>query len=77
VIVISGALVLVALVLLVIGVVSPELNYVYASIVVSLASGIFLLVGILQRRRTGAPAETAQPHRVPSPVAPRTATWHR
>ncbi len=58
-IVISGALVLVALVLLVIGVVSPELNYVYASIVVSLASGIFLLVGILQRRRTGAPAETA------------------
>jgi len=59
VIVISGALVLVALVLLVIGVVSPELNYVYASIVVSLASGIFLLVGILQRRRTGTPAETA------------------
>ncbi len=58
-IVISGALVLVALVLLVIGVVSPELNYVYASIVVSLASGIFLLVGILQRRRTGAPAEAA------------------
>jgi len=77
VIVISGALVLVALLLLVIGVVSPELNYVYASIVVSLASGIFLLVGILQRRRTGAPAETAPAAEGSKPVVPRTATWHR
>jgi len=61
VIVISGALVLVALVLLIVGVVAPELNYVYASIIVSLASGIFLLVGIVQRRRTPASAKTPAP----------------
>jgi len=77
VIVISGALVLVALLLLVIGVVSPELNYVYASIVVSLASGIFLLVGILQRAVPVLRPRPPQPQRVPSPVVPRTATWHR
>ena len=50
-IVISGALVVVALVLLVIGLVSPDLAFVYASIGVSLASFAFLVVGIFQRRR--------------------------
>jgi hypothetical protein len=50
VIVISGALVLVALVLLVIGLVSSELAFVYASIAVSVVSFAFLIVGILQRR---------------------------
>ena len=49
-IVISGALVLVALILLVIGVVGPELSFVYASIAVSLVSLVFLIIGILQRR---------------------------
>jgi hypothetical protein len=48
VIVISGALVLVALVLLVIGLIDPSLGFVYASIGVSFA---FLVVGILQRRK--------------------------
>lgn len=50
-IVISGALVLVALVLLVIGLIDPNLGFVYASIAVSLASFAFLIVGILQRRK--------------------------
>lgn len=59
-IVISGALVLVALVLLIIGVVGPELSFVYASIAVSLVSLVFLVVGILQRRgETDAAAEAA------------------
>ena len=49
-IVISGALVLVALVLLIIGLVSTSLGFVYASIAVSVVSFVFLLVGILQRR---------------------------
>ncbi len=49
-IVISGALVLVALVLLILGVVGPDLAFVYASIGVSLVSLGFLVVGILQRR---------------------------
>ena len=49
-IVISGALVLVALVLLVIGLLQHPLGYVYASIAVSLAAFGFLIVGILQRR---------------------------
>ena len=59
-IVISGALVLVALVLLVIGLVSPDLPFVYASIGVSLASFAFLLVGILQRRKEDAAGATAE-----------------
>ena len=50
-IVISGALVLVALVLLLIGLLQPDLTFVYASIAVSLVSFAFLTVGILQRRR--------------------------
>ena len=49
-IVISGALVLVALVLLVIGLVSTSLPFVYASIAVSVVSFVFLIIGILQRR---------------------------
>ena len=58
-IVISGALVLVALVLLIIGVVGPDLTFVYASIAVSLVSLVFLVVGILQRRGETAPAADA------------------
>ena len=54
-IVISGALVLVALVLLVIGLIDPNLGFVYASIAVSLASFGFLVVGILQRRKEVVP----------------------
>jgi hypothetical protein len=57
VIVISGALVVVALVLLVIGLVIASLGWVYASIAVSLLSFVFLVIGILQRRKEvpGAP----------------------
>lgn len=58
-IVISGALVLVALVLLVIGVAVPDLDFVYASIVVSLVSLAFLIVGIVQRRGESPAAGTA------------------
>jgi hypothetical protein len=50
VIVISGALVLVALVLLVLGLTMTDLNFVYGSIAVSLISFVFLVIGILQRR---------------------------
>jgi hypothetical protein len=65
VIVISGALVLVALVLLVIGLIGPSLGFVYASIAASLAAFAFLVVGILQRRkeepaRAGAPGSAAE-----------------
>jgi hypothetical protein len=65
VIVISGALVLVALVLLVIGLVGDTLGFVYASIGASLAAFAFLVVGILQRRKedaveTGAPASAEE-----------------
>ena len=49
-IVLSGALVLVALVLLVFGALDRNLPYVYASIGVSLLSLLLLFVGILQRR---------------------------
>ncbi len=54
-IVISGALVLVALVLLVIGLIGTTLTFVYASIAVSLASFAFLIFGILQRRKETLP----------------------
>lgn len=50
VIVISGALVLVALVLLVLGLGLRDLDYVYGSIAVSLVSFVFLIIGVLQRR---------------------------
>jgi hypothetical protein len=59
VIVISGALVLVALVLLIIGLVSTALGFVYASIAVSVVSFAFLLVGIMQRRGEQLPESAA------------------
>ena len=66
-IVISGALVLVALILLIVGVVGPDLTFVYSSIGVSLVSLVFLVIGILQRRGdTGADAAAA-------PAAPEVA----
>ena len=55
-IVISGALVVVALVLLVLGVTGPELDLVYGSIAVSLLSLVFLVLGIIQRRGEVLPA---------------------
>ena len=71
-IVISGALVLVALVLLVFGLVGQSLGFVYASIAVSVVSFVFLLIGILQRRgeqvpETSSATDTARPA---APVAP-------
>ena len=73
-IVISGALVLVALVLLVIGLIQPELGFVYASIAVSVAAFVFLIVGILQRRGQGGattePATAGVRARGATPVAP-------
>jgi hypothetical protein len=59
-IVISGALVLIAAVLLVLGIALPELNVVYASIGVSLLAFAFLIVGVLQRRGE-APAGASEP----------------
>jgi hypothetical protein len=56
VIVISGALVVVALVLLVLGVTGPDLDLVYGSIAVSLLSLVFLVLGIIQRRGEVLPA---------------------
>jgi hypothetical protein len=72
VIVISGALVLVALVLLIVGITVPELTYVYASILVSLVSFVFLLVGILQRRgdKGSDPAADKGADRAGEPGAP-------
>ncbi len=71
-IVISGALVLVALVLLVIGVVDPSLPFVYASIAVSLVSLVFLVIGILQRRGEPLPSgEAAAGSSDGAPAAPR------
>ncbi|HVE75092.1 MAG TPA: hypothetical protein VNA30_08435 [Mycobacteriales bacterium] len=58
-IVISGVLVLVAIVLIVIGVASPDLGFVYASIGVSLLASVFLAIGTLQRRRETLPATSA------------------
>ena len=52
-IVISGALVAIALVLLVIGLTTTVLGFIYASIAVSAVSCVFLLIGILQRRGEG------------------------
>ena len=56
-IVISGALVLVALILLVIGLVSASLTFVYASIAVSVLSFVALIVGVVQRRGQDQAAE--------------------
>ena len=60
-IVISGALVLVALVLLVLGLTMQDLNFVYGSIAVSLVSFVFLVIGILQRRGEQPTPATAGP----------------
>lgn len=67
-IVISGALVLVALVLLVIGLVSTSLGFVYASIAVSIVSFAFLIIGIVQRRGEQLPG-TAAPADAPAPTS--------
>ncbi len=68
-IVISGALVLVALILLIVGVVGPDLTFVYASIGVSLVSLVFLVIGILQRRGdTGTETAAAAPEVAEQPA---------
>lgn len=56
-IVVSGVLVLVALVFLVIGLLGDGLTFIWASIITSVVAGVFLLLGALQRR--GAPAAAA------------------
>lgn len=53
-IVVSGVLVIVALVFLVIGLLGDGLTFIWASIITSVVAGVFLLLGALQRR--GAPA---------------------
>jgi DNA-binding protein HU-beta len=60
VIVISGVLLLVAVVLLVIGLFNP-LAWVYASIAVSVLSFVFLLIGVRQRRDVPVAAEPVRP----------------
>lgn len=55
-IVVSGVLVLVALVFLVVGLAQNSgLGFIYASIIASVVAGVFLLLGALQRRGTVAP----------------------
>jgi hypothetical protein len=72
VIVISGALVLVALVLLVLGLTMQDLTFVYGSIGVSLVSFVFLVIGILQRRgEQPQPASAAADVRDDSAPAPQ------
>src|SRR3954453_4342367 len=77
VIVISGVLLLVAVVFLVIGLFG-SLAWVYASIGVSVASFLFLLIGVRQRRDpepAPAPATGAAPSPAPaSPASPSPAT---
>jgi hypothetical protein len=55
VIVISGALVVVAIVLLIIGLFSGDLPYIYASIAGSVVAFAFLIVGVVQRRGEDVP----------------------
>jgi hypothetical protein len=77
VIVISGALVLVALVLLVVGLTMTDLPFVYGSIAVSLLALVFLVLGILQRRNEQLPSGDAAPSPQPEPQplpAPTTTT---
>jgi hypothetical protein len=62
-IVISGALAVVAFVLLIAGLVADNLGLVYASIAVSLVSAVFLGVGAFQRRGE----EVARPGAEPAP----------
>lgn len=58
-IVVSGVLVLVALVFLVIGLFGTGLGFIWASIITSVVAGVFLLLGALQRRGTPATAADA------------------
>lgn len=73
-IVISGALVLVALVLLVLGLTMTDLSFVYGSIAVSLISFVFLVIGILQRRgeqpasADGPPVTEGEPRAAEAPA---------
>src|SRR5438270_9368010 len=69
VIVISGVLLLVAVVFLIIGLFGP-LAWVYASIGVSVLSFVFLLLGVRQRR--GVPPGVATGIATPLPTAPTT-----
>lgn len=55
-IVVSGVLVLVALVFLIIGLFQEGLGFIWASIITSVVAGVFLLLGALQRRGTPAAA---------------------
>jgi len=77
VIVISGALVLVALILLVIGLVTTSLPFVYASIAVSVVAFVFLIIRILQRRGEqlpdAVPADDAEGVETPADAEPVTA----
>jgi hypothetical protein len=70
VIVISGALVLVALVLLVLGLTMTDLDFVYGSIAVSLVSFVFLVIGILQRRGEPAAGSASDAPAVSDDAAP-------
>jgi hypothetical protein len=56
VIVISGALVVVAIILLAIGLISGELPFIYASIAGSVVAFVFLIIGVMQRRGEETPA---------------------
>lgn len=63
-IVVSGALVLVALILLIIGLLGEGLGMIWASIGTSVVAGVFLLLGALQRRGAApaaAPGATGSP----------------
>ena len=73
-IVISGALVLISLVLLLTGLLGTGLGFIYASIVVSVLAFVFLLLGILLRRGDPVAADGGQdvggaPHRGGRPPA--------
>jgi hypothetical protein len=61
VIVISGALVVVAIVLLIIGLFSGDLPYIYASIAGSVVAFAFLIVGVVQRRGEDVPQLAGEP----------------
>lgn len=68
-IVISGALVLVAMVLLVLGLMTQELQFVYGSIGGSLLAFVFLVIGILQRRGEPLTADGPPVHGDAPPLA--------
>lgn len=70
-IVVSAAFVVVAAVLLAVGIFSPEINLVYASIVVSLLAFAFLGVSVFQRRGEPVTAPAAAPDRNDGPASAR------